>query len=179
MRRCGPSLTQAHAVVSSPPEFALSRLLAHLVQAGVDFVVIGGVAVIVQGAPRFTKDLDISYATDRANRDRLGQLLVDLGARLRGIDEDLPFVPHAAALKQGAMLTLTTREGNIDLLSDPPASPGYATLKRNASRIDLDGNVVLVASLDDLIAMKNAASRPQDIVDLESLEVIRRLRRRG
>ncbi len=142
--------------------------------AGVDFVVIGGVAVIVQSSPRFTKDLDICYATDDANLDRLGRLLVDLDARLRGVDEDLPFVPDAPTLRQTAMLTLTTRDGDIDLLSDPPGSPGYAALKRRASRIDLDGSVVLVASIDDLIAMKTAAGRPQDIVDLESLEIARR-----
>ena len=160
--------------MSSPPEFALSRLLERLVQAGVDFVVIGGVAVIVQGSPRFTKDLDICYATDGANLDRLGRLLVDLDARLRGINEDLPFVPDGRALRQTAMLTLTTREGDIDLLVDPPGSPGYPALKRNASRIDLGGYVVLVASIDDLIAMKSATGRPQDIVDLESLEIARR-----
>jgi hypothetical protein len=155
-------------------------LLEHLVQAGVDFVVIGGVAVIVQGSPRFTKDLDICYATERANLERLGKLLVDLDAQLRGVDADLPFVPDARTLSQVAMLTLTTREGDLDLLSDPPGSPGYAALKRHASRVDLDGTFVLVASIDDLIAMKSAAGRPQDVVDLESLEIARRrLRGRG
>lgn len=166
--------------MSHPPEFALSRLLGRLVKAGVDFVVIGGVAVIVQGSPRFTKDLDICYATDRANLDRLGELMVSLDARLRGIEEDLPFVPDASTLRQASMLTLTTREGDIDLLSDPPGSPGYAALKRRASSIDVNGNLVLIASIDDLIAMKAAAGRPQDIVDLESLEIARqRLRRDG
>jgi hypothetical protein len=165
--------------VSAPPDFALARLLARLVEADVDFVVIGGVAVIVQGAQRFTKDLDICYATDPANLGRLGGLLMELGAQLRGIDEDVPFAPDAAALKEVEMLTLTTREGDIDLLSDPPGSPGYAALKRNASRIDVDGNIVLVASIDDLIAMKSATRRPQDIVDLESLEIIRRRLRRS
>jgi hypothetical protein len=92
----------------------------------------------------------------------------------------VPFVPDGRALRRTATLTLTTREGDIDLLVDPPGSPGYAALKRNASRIDLGGYVVLVASIDDLIAMKSAGGRPQDIVDLESLEVARRrLRHRG
>jgi hypothetical protein len=164
--------------VSDPPEFALSRLLGRLVQAGVDFVVIGGVAVVVQGSPRFTDDLDICHATDRANLDRLALLLLDLDARLRGIEDDLPFVPDARTLRQTEILTLTTRDGDIDLFADPPGSPGYAALKRKASRIDLDGDVVLVASIDDLIAMKTAAGRPQDIVDLESLEIARRRLRR-
>ena len=137
-------------------------------------MVVGGVAVVVQGSPRFTKDLDICYATDPENLDRLGALLVELDARLRGVDEDLAFVPDRRALKRTQMLTLMTREGDIDLLVDPPGSPNYATLRRRASRVELDGDTVLIASIDDLIAMKAAAGRPQDLVDLESLRIVRR-----
>ena len=139
-----------------------------------DFVIVGGVAVIVQGSPRFTKDLDICYATDAANLERLGALLVELGARLRGVEEDLPFVPDAQALRRTQMLTLTTMDGDIDLLVDPDGSPGYVALRRRASQIELDGITVLVASIEDLIAMKRAAGRPQDLIDLESLEIARR-----
>ncbi len=153
----------------STPDFQLSRLLHRLVSAGVDFVVIGGVAVIVQGSPRFTRDLDISYSTDEENLDRLSGVLVQLGARLRGLEEDIPFTPDRRTLRHVQMLTLTTTAGDIDLLSDPPGSPGYASLKRKASRIDLDGDTVLIASIEDLIAMKDAVRRPQDLVDLESL----------
>jgi predicted nucleotidyltransferase len=162
----------------SRPEFALSRLLRRLVRADLDFVVIGGVAVIVHASPRFTKDLDITYSTLPANLDRLGSVLVELGARLRGVEADLPFVPDGRTLAHAQMLTLTTPDGDIDLLADPDGSPGYAALRRNASRIDLEGVTVLVASIDDLIAMKRAAARPQDLVDLESLEIARRRLRR-
>jgi hypothetical protein len=155
-------------------EFALGRLLRRLVEADVDFVVVGGVAVIVQASPRFTKDLDICYAIEQANLDRLGAALTELGARLRGVEEDVPFVPDGLTLRHTQMLTLTTLDGDIDLLVDPNGSPGYAALRRNASRIDLDGIAVLVASIDDMIAMKRAAGRPQDLLDLESLEVARR-----
>ena len=44
------------------PEFRRTALLAMLAHAGVDFVVVGGVAVVVQASPRFTRDLDICYA---------------------------------------------------------------------------------------------------------------------
>lgn len=162
----------------NPPELRLRALLGRLTEAGVDFVVVGGVAVIVQASPRFTKDLDICYALEQANLDRLGAVLTELRARLRGVEEDLPFVPDGQTLRHTQMLTLTTSEGNIDLLAGPDGSPGYATLRRNASRVDLDGITVLVASIDDMIAMKRAASRPQDIADLESLEIARRRIRR-
>lgn len=160
--------------MTGQPEFALGRLLHSLSEAGVDFVVIGGVAVVIQGSPRFTRDLDISYATDRENLGRLCSLLTSLGAQLRGIGEDVPFVADAHSLKQAQMLTLTTRDGDLDLLADPPGSPGYASLKRKASRVDLQGSTVSIASIEDLMAMKAATGRQQDLVDLESLEIARR-----
>ena len=61
--------------MANNPEFHLESLLRHLVQGGVDFVVIGGVAVVLQSTPRFTGDLDISYALDHENLDRLGDVL--------------------------------------------------------------------------------------------------------
>jgi predicted nucleotidyltransferase len=162
----------------SKPELRLHALLERLTEAEVDFVVVGGVAVIAQASPRFTKDLDICYAPEQVNLDRLGAVLTTLGARLRGIEEDLPFVADGQTLKQTRMLTLTTPDGDIDLLAEPEGSPSYAVLRRNASRVNLDGITVLVASIDDLIAMKRAVSRPQDLVDLESLEIARRRVRR-
>ncbi len=166
-------------VATSGPEFALSRLLRRLVDAAVDFVVVGGVAVVVQASPRFTKDLDICYSTEQANLDRLGAVLTELGARLRGVEHDVPFVPDGLTLRRTQMLTLTTRDGDLDLLVDPDGSPGYEGLRRNASRVDLEGSTVFVASIEDLIAMKRAAGRPQDLLDLESLEIARRRMRRG
>ena len=70
-----------------------TALVAHLAGAGVDFVVIGGIAVVAHGHVRTTVDLDITYATDQANLDALGGVLVELDARLRGVAEVVPFVP--------------------------------------------------------------------------------------
>jgi hypothetical protein len=156
--------------------FRLHSLLRHLTAAGVDFVIVGGVAVVLQASPRFTRDLDICYATTHDNLERLGEVLLDLGAMLRGVEEDLPFSPDARALRRTQTLTLTTSEGDIDLLVDPDGSPDYATLRQRADRMDLDDLTVAVAAIEDLIAMKRAAGRPQDLVDLESLEIARRRR---
>jgi hypothetical protein len=104
---------------------------------------------------------------------------VSLDAKLRRIDEDVPFVPDAGTLRNTQMLTLTTREGNLDLLIDPPGSPGYAALRRRADVIEFPGALVRVASIEDLIEMKRAAGRRQDEIDIESLEIARsRLRGR-
>lgn len=163
---------------SANPELRLQELLRRLTDGGVDFVVIGGVAVIIQASPRLTKDLDICYAVTEENLDRLGAVLVELGAKLRAVDEDLPFVPDGRTLRRTQILTLTTPDGGIDLLVDPEGSPGYPALRRRASEIDIDGILVRIASIDDLLSMKRAAGRPQDLVDIESLEIARqRLRR--
>ena len=82
-------------------------------------MIVGGVAVILQAMPRFTKDLDICYSTDQDNLDALGRVLVTLGARLRGIPETVPFVPDGRTLRQTQIMCLTTPVGDIDLLVEP------------------------------------------------------------
>lgn len=162
--------------MASFPELKLEALLARLARADVDFVVVGGVAVAFQGYGRATKDLDITYATDRKNLVRLGEVLVALHARLRGVTEDVPFVADERTLARTRLLTLDTDDGSLDLLADPPGAPPYAALRERADRVDLDGIIVAVAALEDLLAMKRAAGRPQDLIDIDALEVARRVR---
>src|SRR6202008_1622483 len=134
-------------------------LLGRLADSGVDFVVIGAIAVVAQGHIRTTRDLDITYSTEQANLDALGRVLVDLDARLRGVAEVVPFVPDGRTLSVTELLTLETTEGALDLLAAPPGAPPYAELKQRAETIDVDGHRVAIASLDDLVAMKRATGR--------------------
>jgi predicted nucleotidyltransferase len=164
--------------VENWPEFRPVALLKRLVAHGVDFVVVGGIAMVAHGSARVTRDLDISYATDAANLEALGSALVELGARLRGVDEEVPFVLDARTLRRTTILTLDTPEGPIDLLVRPAGAPDYETLRARAERATLDGVAILIASLDDLESMKLAAGRTKDQLDLEEIEAIRRLRRR-
>lgn len=163
--------------MAAPPELRLSSLLARLVRGGVDFVVVGGVAVVAHGYVRNTKDLDVCYSTSDENLEVLGAVLGQIGARLRGIDEEIPFVPDARTLRGTEILTLDTVDGGLDLLVEPKGSPGYGVLKKRAERIDYDGLEIFVASIDDLLAMKRAADRPVDRVDVDALLAIQRLRR--
>jgi hypothetical protein len=149
-----------------------------LVAHGVDFVVVGGVAMSGHGSARFTNDLDICYATDQANLEALGAAMMALGAGLRGVSDDVPFVPDAKTLRRTSILTLESPRGNVDLLVGPAGAPAtYGQLRERAERVVLDDVAFLIASLDDLESMKRAAGRPKDLVDLEEIEVIRRLRR--
>lgn len=163
--------------MSSAAEFNPEPLLRHLAEAGVDCLVVGGVAVAAQGYGRSTKDLDIVYATNAANLERLGDVLVRLGARLRGITKDVPFVPDARTLKRTQMLTLDTSLGSIGLLVDPEGADRYEAMRERADVVDLDGIELRVVSLEDLLSMKRAAGRPQDVADVDALLTVRRVKR--
>jgi hypothetical protein len=159
------------------PDFSPRALLRRLVDGGVDFVVVGGVAAVARGSAAFTQDLDISYAPEQENLDRLGRVLVDLGARLRGVTDEVPFILDGQTLRRTRVLTLDTRIGLIDLLAEPDGAPEYRRLSERATRELIGGVEVQVASLEDLIAMKKAAGRPKDLVAVEELEAIQRLQR--
>lgn len=158
------------------PELKIEELFERLTQRRVDFVVIGGIAAVLLGSPRLTRDLDICVSTEPANLDALERVLVELEARLRDAPDDVPFVPDGRALRQVELLTLVTSAGWLDLVVRPKGAPVYERLRRNAERIDVGGQTVLVASIDDLIAMKLAAGRPKDLADVDELETIQRLR---
>jgi len=161
------------------PDLDVRGMLQQLTASGVDFVVIGGVAMILHGSARVTRDLDIAFASDDPNLDALGEVLVELGARLREVDEDVPFVPDGRTLRTVELLPLATSRGWLDVHRGPPGAPRYEKLRRNAERVDLGGFSVLVASPDDLIVMKRAAGRTIDLSDIEELDVIKRQRGRS
>ncbi len=163
--------------MSALPDFRPTELLRALVAGGVEFVVIGGIAAVAHGSVAFTQDLDVAYAPDERNLDRLGAVLVALGSRLRGVTDDVPFVPDGRTLRRTRVLTLETAAGPLDLLAEPDGAPAYARLRERAVVEDVGGVKVRIASLADLIAMKKAAGRPKDLVAVEELEAIERLRR--
>jgi hypothetical protein len=153
-----------------------TSLLVRLADATVDFVVIGAIAVVAHGHIRTTRDLDITYATEPENLEALGRALVALDARLRGVAEVVPFVPDGRTLRGAELLTLETAAGSLDLLAAPPGAPPYAELKARAEPIEIEGRPVLIAAIDDLVAMKRSAGRPRDLEDIEALEAIRAIR---
>ncbi len=157
----------------SEPRFDPLRALRTLVEHGVRFVLIGGLAAAVRGSPVITGDLDICYARDEENLRALARALRRLRARLRGVEEDVPFRLDAETLGSGDHFTFSTAVGPLDCLGTPAGTDGFADLDASATDEDLDGLVVRVASLEDLIRMKRAAGRPQDLIALEWLSALR------
>jgi hypothetical protein len=150
-----------------PPEteaFDPVALIAALADARVDFVLIGGVAGGSYGSTFGTFDVDVAYARDSENLERLAIVLGSLGATLRGVPPNLPFVPDAKTLANGANFTFRTRLGSLDILADPVGAPPYRDLKAAGTKITVSEMEIIVASLDHLIAMKEAAGRPKDLL---------------
>jgi hypothetical protein len=161
--------------VTELDRFRPEEILARLREADVHFVLVGGLAAQAHGSPSLTRDLDICYARDKENLHRLARVLEDLAAVRRGLPADAPPMPplDARTLRAGGLFTLTTRFGDLDLLATPDPGLEFETLLRSAATLDVYGNPVQVASLDDLIAMKRAAGRPKDRIELEILGALR------
>lgn len=149
----------------------LRGLLAALVEHEVDFVVVGGVAVVAHGALRATADVDIVPNPEPANLDRLVLAVSALGARLP-LSGERPFDPprDAPALRRRANATLDTPLGGLDIVQDVPGLPPYDALRAEAVSTDVLGVPLFVCSLHHLLAMKRRAGRPIDLADLDALD---------
>lgn len=147
------------------------RIFEVLGRHGVDYVVIGGLAAIAHGHTRNTRDVDLMAASDAANLGRLAAAFRELGARLSGVDAHLLEIDiyDPTTLANGANFTLETDAGGLDYFSDVPGAVPYPELRARALVVDLEGLRITVAGLDDLIRMKQASGRPQDLSDIAAL----------
>jgi len=138
--------------------------LRDLNDAGVRYVVVGGLAVIRHGAVRATKDVDAAVAMDDENLARLDALLV----RWRPTNPDgTPL--RRADLPAGGALALRTPHCLVDLLSEQLLPAPFADVLARADRKRIDGVEAPICSLADLVAMKRATGRGTDDVDLQAL----------
>lgn len=156
-------------------DFDPERLLAVLGRHGVQFVVVGGTAAGLHGSPMGTFDLDVAYERSKQNLKRLADALAEIHARLRGIEEVLPFKPDPKTLEMGSNFTFSTDFGPLDCLGWVEGVSSYRSLLEHAVRMELGKIEVLVASIDDLISMKRAAGRPKDQDGVRYLEEIRKM----
>lgn len=141
------------------------RVLADLNEAGVRYVVVGGIAVIGHGVVRATQDVDVVVATDDATAAALAPVLSGWNAtRPDGSPEprDRP--------ARGWPLHLRTRHGLVDVLAEDHPPLDLAGLLARADSHTIDGTPASLCALADLVAMKRRAARPLDLDDLAKLE---------
>lgn len=154
-------------------------MIAALVERGIQFVVVGGVAATVHGSARFTNDLDICYDTSSGNVARLVDLLKEWNAYLRGVEPGLPFVLDQRTFRTTPMMTLTTTQGAIDLLADVPGVGDYAAARAQSEPVRIGATEFRALTLEALIASKKAVRRKKDVDQLIELEAILALRKRS
>jgi predicted nucleotidyltransferase len=134
----------------------LEKLLPTLVGAGVEFIIIGGVAGILHGSARATYDVDLVYSRDEQNIQQLASVLAAHNPYLRNAPEGLPFVWDSKTIRHGLNFTLTTTIGDIDVA------------------IDIEAFDVCFKCIDlpTLIRIKEAAGRPKDREAIAELRVL-------
>ena len=149
--------------------FDLGRLLRLLAAHDVDFVIVGGLAAIAHGVRRMTLDLDIVPSPDAANFRRLAEAVAELKVADEAVvdGEFQQLDPRDDVdLARSRNVTLRTAAGQLDVLNRARDAPPYRDLSARAVRLPIAGVEVLVAGLDDLIAMKLATARPKDLQDV-------------
>lgn len=164
--------------------FFYEDVLRGLADARIDYVLVGGTAVILQGVPRTTADLDIVPSLDPDNLTRLVGKLTELGYKARA-----PVDPLALAdpeqrrvwLEEKGMLAFSFWRPDrpldaVDVLY--AGRVGYPELRAAALPMDIAGLRLLVASPRDLIEMKRGTGRAQDAFDINALERLIHAQRR-
>lgn len=160
------------------PPLQVFEMFGVLAEHGVDYVVIGGYSLAAHGVIRATKDLDIVPAPGRDNLEKLVGALQELDAQPIGVDDfradELPVRLDLDGLLAGGNWILRTRSGRLDLMQWVAGVRDYESLRAGAVKPSIPGldpaTTPLFAGLDDLVAMKRAAARPQDLLDIAELE---------
>ncbi len=155
------------------PDFL--EILEILVGNQVDFIVCGGIAAILHGAPIMTADLDAVYETSDANCSRLMRAIETLEASYFDL-AGRHIVPDLAKLGSLRMHLLNTNRGRLDLLREIGESLDYAALVDRSTTIELEGNRVRVLDLEAIIESKEAAGRPKDMASLPFLRALQDLK---
>jgi hypothetical protein len=151
--------------------FDARELFRALARHEVDYVIIGGIAIQAYGGQRVTRDLDVVIATSTENVARLAAALADLDARILGPSgERSRSVPSASLLGSSDQWHLVTDHGLLDVLTLPAHLGSFDDVRARAHEVALGELSVPIAHRDDLLRMKRAAGRPQDLADVRLLE---------
>jgi predicted nucleotidyltransferase len=156
--------------------FDLERLLLVLSEEQVEFIIVGGVAAALQGAPVLTQDVDILYRIEDGNVERLERALSRLHAVARGDSRNLPFA-RSHLMTAGHKLA-TTDAGALDVLGSINDELLYDDLIGSTDELEVTGQRVKVLSLKRLVELKRTLARPKDLAMLPVLEATLRERER-
>lgn len=154
------------------------KFLNILNQAEVEYVVIGGVALVAHGSARATFDLDVCYKRSKDNIERLCRALEPFHPRLRGAPLDLPFRFDPKTVTAGLNFTLATDLGDFDLLGEVAGLGAYDAVYNSSEVKQVETISCRVLSLDGLYRAKSAAGRDKDVEALKEIKGLKELKER-
>ncbi|HPA14167.1 MAG TPA: hypothetical protein PKV75_02735 [Desulfobacterales bacterium] len=158
-----------------PTSASLSEILDGLLEAGVDFILVGGLAAVIQGAPVTTMDVDVVHSRSPENIARLISFLKSVDAVHRRLDDRL-IEPTERDLSGKGHVLLTTRIGPLDILAVIEGGKSYKELLDHTVEIDFRGHSLRVLDLKTLIELKKTSTDPKDKQRLPVLkETLRQL----
>lgn len=152
-----------------PSAADLPALLAKLCDGGVEFIVVGGAAAVIHGAPMTTNDLDIVHRRTPENVARLLDLVLQLDATMRYDAANRGLRPTAEMLAGKGQINLSTSLGPLDPLCELGEGQSYEELLPHAESVVDEGRRLLVLDLPTLIAVKTKAGRAKDRIVLPIL----------
>lgn len=150
----------------------LRMIVECLDRHGVSYVVIGGVAAMLQDVPiEETLDVDIAPEREDKNLRALANALKEMEARLRvpGDPDGVEILLDERTFRDIATLTFITRFGPFDILFEPSGAPPYEELEGRAVVLHRFDRDIALASIEDLIVMKRATGREKDAAHLTVL----------
>jgi len=150
----------------------IPAILKLLASAGVEFVLVGGVAGIAHGSSLSTRDIDVVYRRTPDNIRRLAEALKPYHPYLRGAPAGLPFQWDATTVERGLNFTLDTDLGPIDLLGEILGGGLYEDIRPSSDLSQTFGVTCRVLDLPTLIRVKRAAGRPKDFEGIAILEAL-------
>jgi len=144
------------------PEVRYVATLRELNDGGVDFILVGGLAAVLNGAPVNTFDVDIVHSRDPRNVHRLLKVLEQLDAVFR-IQPERRLRPNASHASCAGRLNLMTRYGPLDVLGTIGKDLGFSELIPHSLELEIrPGLRVRVLDLDTLIAIKEELNGDKD-----------------
>ncbi len=159
-------------------ELDFQTIFKELNGLGIDYLVVGGLAVNFHGVPRMTYDIDLMVLLEPENILKLVKKLTQWGYKPK-----IPIDPrdladetkrnswvHDKGMKALNFYSETLPIGEIDILIDTPVP--YEELKGRAIKVELQDEKIPTVSVHDLIELKLRAGRKQDLADVEHLRMV-------
>jgi hypothetical protein len=155
------------------------KLIQRLADSGMEFVLIGGLAMRAHGSAHITEDVDVCYSRTKENIKRLADAMASLHPYMRGAPAGLPFHFDAATIEAGLNFTLTSDFGEVDFLGEVSGLGNYEKVVVHSQEMILYDRKIRVLTLEGLLIAKKTAARRMDQGHILELEELKKMRDEG